>query len=133
MKKDLKDYLNGIDNELKRKDCLALVKIMEEESGYKAKLRGKIVGFGLYHYQYESGRAGEAIVTGFAPRTSDISIYIMPGFSDNKDELRILGKHKTAKCCLYIKKLADIDEKVLRRIIRDSVRSMKDRYECRDA
>lgn len=133
MKKDLRDYLNRIEREVKREDCFRLVEIMEEESGYKAMLNGKIVGFGIYHYVYDSGREGDAIVTGFAPRSQDIAIYIMPGFSKYKQELDAIGKHKSAKCCLYIKKLADINEKVLRRIIRDSVKVMKDKYECRNA
>lgn len=132
MKKELIEYLNKIERDVKREDCFRLVQIMEEESGYKAMLGGKIVGFGIYRYVYESGREGDAIVTGFAPRSQDISIYIMPGFSKYEKDLEVLGKHKSAKCCLYIRKLADIDEKVLRRIIRDSVKVMKQKYECRD-
>ncbi len=106
---------------------------MEEESGYKAVLHGKIVGFGIYHYKYDSGREGDAIVVGFSPRSQNITIYIMPGFSDYEKELKQLGKHKTSKSCLYVNKLADIDEKVLRTVIKHSVQVMKKRYECRDA
>lgn len=131
MKKELREFLAGIDNEAKRNDSKALIKIMEEESGYKAALRGQIIGFGIYHYVYESGREGDFIITGFAPRQKSLSVYIMPGFSKYQKDLEKLGKHKTAKSCLYINKLADVDEKVLRKIIRSSVVEMKKKYECR--
>lgn len=130
MNKQLKDYFSQFGSETKYKDCVNLVRILEEESGFKPVLRGKIVGFGLYHYQYASGREGEAIVTGFAPQKARISIYIMPGFDDYRKELATLGKHKTAKCCLYINKFSDVDESVLRRIIRRSVAVMRNRYTC---
>ena len=78
MNKDIMDYLNGIAGEGKRKDCLSLVKIIEEESGYEASLHGKIIGFGVHKYNHD-GRTGEAVVAGFAPRTQDISIYVMSG------------------------------------------------------
>lgn len=133
MKSDIKDFINGIEDATKRNDCKTLLKIMEEESGYKAALRGQIVGFGMYHYQYDSGREGDWIVTGFSPRSQNISIYIIPGFSEYEKDLAVLGKHKSAKSCLYIKRLSDIDEKVLRSIVKDSVEVMKKRYECREA
>ncbi len=133
MKRDLRDFINSIENETKRDSCKSLIEIMEEESGYKAALHGKIVGFGVYHYKYDSGREGDAIVVGFSPRSQNITIYIMPGFSDYEKELKQLGKHKSSKSCLYVNKLADIDEKVLRKVIKHSVQVMKNRYECRDA
>ena len=133
MNKDLREFVDGIDNDVKRADCVSLIKIMEEESGYSPSLHGKIIGFGVYHYVYESGREGDGIVTGFRARSQDLSIYIMPGFSEYQKELETLGKHKSAKCCLYIRKLANIDEKALRKIIYHSVRVMKKKYECRDA
>ncbi len=133
MKKDLREFVDAIDNDVKRADCISLIGIMEEESGYSPSLHGQIIGFGLYHYVYESGREGDGIVTGFRPRSQDLSIYIMPGFSEYQKELETLGKHKSAKCCLYIRKLANVDEKVLRKIINHSVRFMKKKYECRDA
>ena len=133
MKKDLRDFLNNIEKESKRDDSKALVKIMAQESGYKARLHGKIIGFGQYHYKYDSGREGDAIVTGFSPRAQNITIYIMPGFSDYQKELESLGKHKSSKSCLYINKLSDINEKSLRKIIKHSVQVMKKRYECQDA
>ena len=133
MKKDLKAFIDKIDNETKKKDATRLIKIMEEESGYKAALCGSIIGFGLYHYKYDSGREGDAIVTGFSPRKQNLTIYIMPGFSKYGKELEKLGKHKTAKSCLYINKLADVDEKIFRKIVKDSVKIMQKKYECQIA
>jgi hypothetical protein len=131
MNKAVREFLNNIEKESKREDCKALLKIMEEESGYKAALNGSIIGFGQYHYKYESGREGDWFVTGFSPRAQNLSIYIMPGFEDYRQDLEKLGKHKTAKSCLYINKLADINEKVLRKIIRHSVKVMQKRYPCK--
>ncbi len=128
MKKVLREFISNIDHDVKRQDSSSLVKIMEDESGYKAELHGKIVGFGQYHYKYESGREGDAIVTGFSPRKQYIVVYIMPGFSKYQKDLDKLGKHKASKSCLYINKLADVDEKVLRRIIKRSVNDMKKKY-----
>lgn len=133
MKSDLNEFIDGIEDATKKKDCLTLLNILEEESGYKPVLRGQIIGFGMYHYKYDSGREGDWIVTGFSPRAQNISIYIIPGFSEYKNELALLGKHKTAKSCLYIKKLADIDESILRSMVRNSVEVMKTNYECRDS
>jgi hypothetical protein len=131
MKRDLRDFLNSIENESKNNDCKLLIEIMEQESGYKASLHGKIIGFGTYHYQYQSGRQGDSIVVGFSPRAQSITIYIMPGFSHYEKELEALGKHKSSKSCLYISKLSDINEKYLRKIIRHSVQEMQKKYECK--
>ena len=134
MKKNLKEYIDRIDSKIKKEDSVTLVKIMEEESGYKAVLHEKIIGFGLYHYKYESGREGDAIVVGFLPKKQGFSIYIMTGFSKYEKELKKIGKHKkSSKCCLYINNVSDINENVLREIIRDSVGEMKIKYECIDA
>lgn len=128
MNKQLKTFLNAIENETRRADAMTLLTLMEEESGYTATLRGKIIGFGLYHYQYASGREGSAIVTGFSPQKNAISIYIMPGFADYQDELAELGKHRSAKCCLYVNKLADVDTLILRKIVRRSVADISKKY-----
>jgi len=131
MNKALKDYLSQIESTQKREDAFALVKLMEEESGYQASLHGKIIGFGVYNYKYESGREGVAIVTGFSPRSHNFAIYIMPGFSKYGNELEKIGKHKLGKSCLYINRLEDIDSRVLRKLIKRSVADMQKRYECR--
>tara|TARA_R110002072_G_scaffold189370_1_gene346417 strand:+ start:143 stop:538 length:396 start_codon:yes stop_codon:yes gene_type:complete len=128
MNRELKKYLLAIEKENRRDDAVTLVSLMEEESGYEAKLHGKIVGFGSYHYKYASGREGDAIVTGFSVRKSYISIYIMPGFANYQKELEKLGKHKATKCCLTINKLADVNENVLRKIVKRSVVDMTKKY-----
>lgn len=133
MRKDIKEYLGSLEKEAKRNDCLSLVKIMEEESGYKASLRGKIVGFGIHHYVHDNGREGDAVITGFMPRTQDIAIYIMSGLSECQKDLEGLGKYKSGKVCLYVRSLDDIDQRVLRRIIKRSVRALQNEFECWDA
>ena len=103
--------------------------MMREATGKRAKMWGSsIVGFGEYHYKYASGREGDFMIVGFSPRKSSLTLYIMPGFSGYKDDLAKLGKYKTGKSCLYIKRLDDVDEKVLKRLIRKSVREMKKKY-----
>ena len=87
-----------------------------------------IVGYGSYHYRYASGREGEWFLTGFSPRKQNISVYIMPGFGSFDRLLGKLGKYKTGKSCLYIKRLADVDEKVLDRLIDESVGHMRRKY-----
>jgi hypothetical protein len=99
---------------------------MEEATGEKAEMWGdNIVGFGTYRYKYESGREGEWFLTGFSPRKANLTLYIMSGFSRYQELLGRLGKHKTGKSCLYINRLEDIDIKVLRRLVRESVAHLK--------
>lgn len=88
-----------------------------------------IIGYGRYHYSYESGRQGDFLVTGFSPRKAALSVYIMPGYRDLSEKLSRLGKHKIGKSCLYINKLSDIDLTVLEEIVRDGVTYMKSKYE----
>lgn len=132
MTKKLQKFISEIENQQKREDTMSLIKIMEEESGFKPSLNGKIIGYGSYHFQYENGKVGHRIVTGFSPRKQNLTIYIMNGFSGYKKELEKLGKHKiSSKCCLYINKISDIDEKILRKIIKRSVSDMSKRYEIK--
>jgi hypothetical protein len=84
-----------------------------------------IIGFGSYHYKYESGREGEWMLTGFSPRKQNLTLYIMPGFDEYDGLLKDLGKHTTGVSCLYIKKLEDIDTKVLKKLVSKSVKKMK--------
>lgn len=133
MKNELRQYVSNIENTQKREDSKTLLKLIEVESGFKPYLTGSIIGFGKYHYQYESGREGDSIVTGFSARKQNIAIYIMPGFSAYGDNLKSLGKHKIGKSCLYINKLADIEIRELRKIIKSSVAYMKKKYECTNA
>ena len=125
----VQDFINAIEDEQKRVDSLRLLKIMEDITGEPSKMWGSsIVGFGTYRYKYASGREGDWMLTGFSPRKTSISIYIMSGFDKMVGELATLGKHKIGKGCLYIKRLDDIDEKVIISMIKKSVRFMKKRY-----
>jgi hypothetical protein len=115
-------FLKTIEDDQRRKDCRAVVKMMQEVTGEKPKMWGaNMVGFGSYHYQYESGREGDWFVTGFSPRKTNLSLYLMAGFSNFEKLLAKLGKHKTGKACLYVNKLEDIDQTVLKKLIKESV------------
>ena len=123
----VKDFLNAITDEEKRKDCFAVAKIMEEITGSKPKMWGpSIVGFGSYHYKYASGREGDWLVTGFSPRKRDLTLYIMMGFEKYPELMKQLGKHSTGKSCLYIKRLSDIHVPTLKKLIKASVKQLAD-------
>lgn len=130
MNEELEQFISKIENARRREDSEVLLKIMEEESGYKPYLTGSMIGFGRYHYKYESGREGDSLVTGFSPRKQNLAIYIMPGFAAYRETLDKLGKHKTGKSCLYINKLADVELGELRKLIRKSVKDMQKKYTC---
>lgn len=87
-----------------------------------------IIGFGQYHYKYDSGHEGDMCITGFSPRKQDFSLYVMMNAEDNQDLLSKLGKHKTGKACLYVKRLADIDTKVLETLIKRTIDQVKKKY-----
>ena len=128
-KKSVASFLSAIEDVQKRADCKAIAKMMRDATGKPAKMWGTaIVGFDKYDYKYESGRSGTFMVTGFSPRAQNISVYIMPGFSKFGTLMKKLGKHKTGKSCLYIKRLADVDEKILSRLINESVKEMRRIY-----
>ena len=121
----VKDFIAGVDDATRRADCQALVKMMEQASGQKACMWGDaIVGFGTYRQQYASGNTGDWPVVAFSPRKNDLTVYLMPGFEQRHDLLARLGKHKTGKVCLYLKRLADVDGAVLKQLIDDSVAAM---------
>ena len=123
----VKDFLNQIPDEERRKDCIAVAKIMEEITGTKPKMWGpSIVGFGSYHYKYESGREGDWMITGFSPRKKDLTLYIMMGFEKHPELMKQLGKHSTGKSCLYIKRLSDIHLPTLKKLIKQSVKQLQD-------
>ena len=122
-------FLNGIEDKQKRSDAKKVSAMMREATGARAKMWGSsIVGFGEYHYKYESGREGDFMITGFSPRKQALTLYIMAGFSEYKSMMKQLGTFKTGKSCLYIKRLSDVDEKVLRRLIAASVEYMRKKY-----
>ncbi len=109
----------------RRADCYRVLELMQAATKCKPLMWGaSIVGFGKYKYQYESGREGEWPIIGFSPRKNDLTLYIIPGFSKYEQLLQKLGKHKTGKSCLYLKRLADVDEKVLKELIAASVKAM---------
>ncbi len=125
----VESYLSAIEDESRRKDCEALAKLMAKATKQKAKMWGtSIVGFGSYHYKYESGREGDSCLTGFASRKGDISIYLMAGFPGREALFAKLGKYKMAKACLYVRKLSDIDLKVLEQLVAGSVAERKRRH-----
>ena len=116
---DVATFLAGVMPEPKARDALRLDRLFREVTGFQPVMWGEaIVGYGRYHYRYKSGREGDFLATGFAPRKSALSIYIMPGYADFGNILNRLGKHKIGKSCLYVNKLADIDQDVLAELIR---------------
>ncbi len=123
---DVLAYLESVENKRRREDSLVLLKIMEEATGEPAEMWGtSIVGFGSYHYRYESGREGDMMLTGFAPRKAALSLYIMGGHERYDELMAKLGKHRTGSSCVYINKLADVDLAVLRELIAESVEYMR--------
>lgn len=122
-------FVNSIENEERRSDSKKLLKLFKSISGERAVMWGdSIVGFGQYHYQYDSGREGDFMRTGFSPRKNNLAIYLIDGFDDKASLLDKLGKHSTGKSCLYVKRLADIDEVVLTKLLKQSYTTMKKRY-----
>lgn len=122
-------FIAAVDDAQKREDCHAVAAIMAEATGASAQMWGtSIVGFGTYHYRYASGREGDFMEVGFSPRKRALTLYIMAGFSEYGDLLAKLGKHTTGKSCLYIKRLADVDQNVLREMVERSVRHIRDKY-----
>jgi len=123
------DFLAGVENERRRRDALVVKEIMERITGWEPKMWGpSIVGFGSYHYKYDSGREGDYLVTGFSPRKQSLTVYIMPGFSKFGPLMKRLGKHKTSVSCLYINKLEDVDLGVLEELIQGGVDFMREKY-----
>jgi hypothetical protein len=122
---DVLQFIAGVQDEKRRADCLTLVSLMREILKEEPVMWGPaIVGFGRYHYKYDSGREGEWMVAGFSPRKSDLTLYLMSGFEGKEELMAKLGKHKTGKSCLYVRRLADIDVSVLRELISRSVAEM---------
>ena len=120
------DFLNSVTDEQKREDCFEILRLMEQVTKEQPKMWGaSIVGFGSYHYKGASGREGDWLLTGFSPRKGNLTLYILGGFDLHQDLLKKLGKHKTSVGCLYIKKLEDVDKKVLKELVAESVKRMK--------
>ncbi|NNJ89674.1 MAG: DUF1801 domain-containing protein [Eudoraea sp.] len=123
------EFLASIPDVQKRMDCITLQHLMKEVTKEDPVMWGSsIVGFGEYHYKYDSGREGDMLMTGFSPRSQNISIYIIAGFKRYEVLMKKLGKHKTGKSCLYVKRLSDIDLDVLKELIAASHEHIKNKY-----
>ena len=130
---DPKGFVAAVQHPVRRADAGVLLELMSRVTGCQPKMWGpSIVGFGSYHYKYESGREGDFIMTGFSAQKAKLSVYIIPGYDNLGEELSRLGKHKIGKSCLYINKLADVDMAVLEEIVRKSVVEMRAKYETKD-
>ncbi|MGZ3612108.1 MAG: DUF1801 domain-containing protein [Ktedonobacteraceae bacterium] len=123
---DVEQFLNSIDDERKRKDSFTILELMKQVTGMEPRMWGSsIVGFGSYHYKYESGREGDMILAGFSPRKQNLTLYNMSDFEGYDDLLKKLGKHTTGKGCLYIKCLDDVDLSTLKSLIEVSFKHVK--------
>lgn len=123
------DFLAGIGHPTRRADAQALDAIFREVTGWPGQMWGpSIIGYGSYHYRYDSGREGDMCATGFSPRKANLVLYIMPGYQDYGDLLAGLGKHRLGKSCLYITRLANIDTGVLKRLIRTGLDDLAAKY-----
>lgn len=128
-KQSADEFLAVVEDEQRRNDCRVIRRMMEEITGEPATMwSSNIVGFGTYHYRYASGHEGNWMATGFSPRKRDLTLYLMAGFDRYEDLMSRLGKYKTGKSCLYIKRLTDVDEAVLRELIAASVHYVRQRY-----
>ncbi|MES2038376.1 MAG: DUF1801 domain-containing protein [Pseudomonadota bacterium] len=115
------EYIAAIEDEIRRKDCTTLIRLMSKVTKQAAVMWGSsIVGFGSYHYRYESGREGDSCLLGFSSRKGDISLYGLKAAANHEELLSNLGKTKSGKGCLYIRKLSDVDIKVLETLIKEA-------------
>jgi hypothetical protein len=122
----VEDFLARVSPEKKRKDAITLCDLMKKVTKLEPKMWGtSMIGFGNYHYKYESGHEGDSFLVGFSPRKQNLAIYIMPGFDNYEELLSKLGKHKTSKACLYINSLDDIDVPTLQALIKRTLTDMK--------
>jgi hypothetical protein len=123
----VEDFLNAVPDKAAREDCFEILKLMEQATKEPPKMWGSsIIGFGSYHYKSASGREGDWMLTGFSPRKQNLTLYLMGSFDYHTDLLQKLGKYKTGVGCLYIKKLDDVDKTVLKELIAESVKTMKE-------
>lgn len=129
---DVGAFLTNIDHPVRRADALVLDDLFRRVTGWSPRMWGPtIVGYGSYDYVYDSGREGTSFATGFSPRKASLSLYIMPGYQDFDEILSRMGKHKKAKACLYINKLADVDLTVVEEVIRAGVNDLKSKWSVR--
>lgn len=126
----VEQFLNMVEDEQKRKDSFTILGLMKDVTGLEPKMWGSsIVGFGIHHYKYDSGREGDTIMVGFSPRKQNLTIYNYGGFEKMDVLLKDLGKFTTGKGCLYIKRLDDVDMTTLKRLIEESFKSVQHKAE----
>jgi hypothetical protein len=124
------DFINEcVDSEQKKQDSLDLMKLMSAVSGCEAKMYGpSIIGFGTYHYIYDSGHEGDAPLIAFSPRKAAISLYVYTGLEEHESWLEGLGKFKMGKACIYIKKLSDINQQKLKTVMEENIKYLQNKY-----
>lgn len=123
------EFIESVESPKKREDAYTLLNIFTETTGYEAKMWGpSIIGFGSYHYKYPSGHEGDAPLVGFSPRKAKISLYFAVGDPNREELLKNFGKHTTGKACVYINKVADIDVDILKAMIHQSIKFLKETY-----
>ena len=128
-KVSVEEHIAAISNDVRRQDCEALVELMSKVTRHEPVMWGtSIIGFDSYHYKYASGREGDMCITGFASRKGDISVYLIAKGPKQEDLLEKLGRHKMGKGCLYIRRLEDVDMKILERLVKGSVAEVKKIY-----
>lgn len=126
----VESFLNGVEDEKKRRDSFTILKLMKDVTRADPKMWGpSIVGFGNYRYKYESGREADWFLTGFSPRKQNLTLYIMSGFRRFEELMAKLGKYKTGKGCLYIKRLEDVNMATLRELVAQSVEYLREKYD----
>ncbi|ASF38263.1 hypothetical protein CEH05_03700 [Halobacillus halophilus] len=122
-------FIETVEKPKKREDAYRLLDIFTETTGHEAKMWGSsIIGFGSYHYKYASGHEGDAPLVGFSPRKAKISLYFSPGETRREELLKKFGKHTTGKACVYINNVEDINEEVLKELIRASINHLQSLY-----
>ncbi len=119
---DVTEFVNNVANERRRRDSFELLELFKSVTGFEPKMWGPtIIGFGKYHYKYESGHEGDAPLAAFAPRKDSLVLYFDTEYEDRDALLSQLGKHTSSKACVYAKKLEDLDLQILRKMIRNSM------------
>ena len=122
-------FIDAVENEARKRDAKTLLDMMKKITGEKPKMWGpSIIGFGKYHYKYDSGREGDMLNVGFSPRKANLALYVMGSIAEDDPLRDKLGKYKTGKSCLYINKLEDVDLKVLERLVAKSYRTTRKKY-----
>ena len=123
------DFINAVENEKQRNDSFELVELMSDISGHEPKMWGpSIIGFGCYHYKYDSGHEGDAPLIGFSPRKAATSLYVFTGLEEHKHLIEDLGKFKMGKACIYVKRLSDISQENLTLLMKETINYLKARY-----